>query len=93
MKITEDLTESSYGIIDVINAEYAGDFSIHLQFSDGSSRLVNFKDFLSRAIHPSIKKYANEEKFRQFKLVDGNVNWNDFDMVFPVWDLYTGKIA
>jgi len=31
-------------------------------------------------------------RFQEYKLVDGNLNWNDYDMIFPLEDLYRGKI-
>jgi hypothetical protein len=47
---------------------------------------------LSQAGLPSIRQYLDENKFNQFKIVDGNVNWNDYELIFPVEDLYAGKI-
>jgi hypothetical protein len=43
-------------------------------------------------MHPSIKKYLDERQFSNFNLSDGNLNWNDYGMIFPIWDLYNGKI-
>jgi len=44
------------------------------------------------SLHPSIKKYLDESKFLQYEIVDGNLNWNNYDLIFPVDDLYQGKI-
>jgi len=74
------------------SARYLGDFAIRIQFNDGSNRLVDFKPFLMKSLHPSIKKYLNEEYFTKFQIVNGNLNWNDYDLIFPIWDLYKGKI-
>jgi hypothetical protein len=27
-----------------------------------------------------------------FKIVNGNLNWNDYEMIFPAWDLYRGIV-
>jgi hypothetical protein len=54
--------------------------------------LVDFKTFLEKSSHPSIKKYLDEDKFKQFKVIEGNLNWNDYELIFPVADLYNGKI-
>jgi hypothetical protein len=35
----------------------------------------------------------DKERFKQFEIIDGNLNWNDYDMIFPVSDLKKGKIA
>jgi hypothetical protein len=33
-----------------------------------------------------------QNKFKNFKIIDGNLNWNDYDLIFPVADLHEGKI-
>jgi hypothetical protein len=63
-----------------------------LFFNDGLNRVVDFKPFLESSFHPSIWKYLEETLFKQFEIVDGNLNWNDYGMIFPVEDLLKGKI-
>lgn len=41
---------------------------------------------------PTIRKYLSEEQFKDFKIKDGNLDWNDFDMCFPIADLYRNSI-
>ena len=48
--------------------------------------------FLESSLHPSIRKYLDESKFNEYKIVDGNLNWNDYDMIFPIEDLYQGRV-
>jgi hypothetical protein len=36
--------------------------------------------------------YKDEKLFNSYKIIDGNLNWNDYDMIFPISDLYEGKI-
>ena len=33
-----------------------------------------------------------EAKFKNYEIVDGNLNWNDYDLIFPIEDLYEGKL-
>ncbi|MBU2446969.1 MAG: DUF2442 domain-containing protein [Bacteroidetes bacterium] len=94
MKITEEytiLTEDTE-VIDITSARYIGDYAIRLTFSDGFEKLVDFKPFLSKSLHPSIRKYLDENLFSKFEIIDGNLNWNDYDLIFPIDDLYNGKI-
>ena len=56
-----------------------------LTFKHTNDKLIDF-DF------NVIKKYLDETLFKQFKIVDGNLNWNDYDLIFPIYDLYQGKI-
>lgn len=68
------------------------DYAIRIKFSDGHEKLVDFKPFLIKSLHPSIKKYLDENLFSNFSLTNGNLNWNDYDLIFPISDLYSGKI-
>jgi hypothetical protein len=43
MKITTEYTDNQSDLIDVISAEYTGEFVIQLLFNDGIVREVNFK--------------------------------------------------
>ena len=79
--------------VTIISAEYIGDYSIMIHFEDGLEQLVDFKGFLDKSKHPSIAKYLREDLFKSFRILNGNLNWNDYDMIFPVWDLYNGVIT
>lgn len=93
MKIIERYTkQAKQGNLSVIEAHYIGDFAIRLTFSDGYRKLVDFKPFLEQAKHPAIQKYLNEVQFRNFQIKDGNLDWIDFDLCFPIEDLYKNSI-
>ncbi|MEI7896877.1 MAG: DUF2442 domain-containing protein, partial [bacterium] len=77
----------------VKSALYIGDFAIRITFSVGDSRLVDFKQFLENSLNPAFRSYLDESKFRNYQIFDGNLNWNDYDLIFPVEDLYQGKIS
>ena len=92
MKITEEYIQYNLDYVDIKSSRYIGDFAIRIFFSDGISKLVDFKPFLESSLHPSIRKYLDESKFNEYKIVDGNLNWNDYDMIFPIEDLYQGRV-
>jgi len=92
MRIIEDYSDFQIDLIEIKTAKYIGDFAIRLFFSDGFNRLVDFKPFLETSLHPSIRKYLDESKFEQFQIIDGNLNWNNYDLIFPIDDLYQGQI-
>ena len=92
MRIIEEYDDFQIDLIEITSAEYIGDFAIRVFFSNGINKLVNIKPFLETSLHPSIHKYLDEERFKQFKIVDGNLNWNDYDLIFPLEDLYQGRI-
>jgi len=95
MRIIVDYKDSETGFnqLKIDSAKYLSDYAIRIKFSDGNERLVDFKPFLSKSLHPSIKKYLDENKFSNFSLTDGNLNWNDYDLIFPLSDLYKGQIG
>ena len=77
----------------IVNAEYIADFSLRLYFSDGVVNVVDFGEYISNNPHPQHDKYLDPELFKTFSLENGNVVWGeDWDMVFPIEDLYVGKI-
>ncbi len=86
-------SESVNSQLKIDSAKYLSDFAIRIKFNDGNERLVDFKQFLTKSLHPSIKKYLDENKFSNFSLTDGNLNWNDYDLIFPISDLYKGQIG
>ncbi len=92
MKITEQYEKSDFELISVKSAKYNGNFTINIDFDNGFSRSVDFKPFLESSSHPAIKKYLDEKTFLKFKILDGNLNWNDYDLCFPVWDLSSAQI-
>ena len=92
MKISEPLVTYNLKEINILNAIYLKDYQIELTFDDKKKRVVDFKEFLSKAKHPEIKKYLKKELFKQFRIDNGNLNWNDFDLIFPISDLYDGTI-
>jgi len=93
MKITVEYTENvSITEINVKNARYLGDYVIRIYFNTNENKVVDFKPFLTKAVHPAIKKYIDENLFTSYKIEKGNLNWNDYDMIFPVTDLYENRI-
>jgi len=93
MKITVDYSESDTNIIKIENVIYLGDFVFQLKFNDGAEKNIDFKPFFQKTRNPSIKKYYNEKNFLNYKIIDGNLNWNDYDLIFPIWELYNGSIS
>lgn len=87
--IKSDYLDSS---LTIIKAKILGNYHILIEFNDGTEKFVDFSKFLLNSQHPSIKKYLDENLFNSFKIIEGNLNWNDYEMIFPISDLYEGKI-
>lgn len=79
--------------ISIKDAKHIEAFKLEIIFNDGVVRMVDFGDFLQSHSHPQFNKYKKEENFKRFKIENGNVIWGkDWDMIFPLYDLYKGKI-
>ena len=94
MKISVDYSKNTKTeIISIVSAKYVSDYLITLDFSDHHQKIIDFKPFLLKSRHPSISPYLIQENFAKFDIVDGNLNWNDYELIFPVWDLYNGILS
>ena len=79
-------------VVSISQTEYKGNFNIKFYFSDHSVKTVDFKPFLESSRNPMTKKYLDENEFIKFSVKYRDIEWNDFEMCFPIWDLYEGKI-
>jgi hypothetical protein len=79
-------------VISIISAEYTGEYKVKLTFSDGVIKEIDFAAFLNSAKNPMARKYLDKKLFRKFKIEYGDIIWNDYEMCFPIWELYEGKI-
>jgi len=77
----------------ITKAKYVGAYKINLIFSDNRESIVDFQGFLESSSHPEIKKYLNQNKFKRFNIVNGDLMWGDYELIFPIADLSKGKIT
>lgn len=78
--------------IEINNARYLNNYRIEFEFHDHTKKVVDFEIFLKNAKNPMIKKYLDLDTFKNFSLRDGDIDWNDYDLCFPIADLYEGHI-
>ena len=78
----------------ITRAKDAGNLSVDLLFSDSTSRRVDIGAFIRNHPHPQYNKYLNPRKFSRFTIEDGNIVWGkNWDLIFPIEQLYTGSIS
>ena len=78
----------------ITRAKDAGNLSVDLLFSDSTSRRVDIGAFIRNHPHPQYNKYLDPRKFSRFMIEDGNIVWGkNWDLIFPVEQLYTGTIS
>ena len=78
--------------LEIVEATYVSDYKVRLVFNDESERVVDFGPFLKKARNPDTTDYRDLKKFREFRIEDGDLIWGDFQMIFPIADLYRGEI-
>ena len=79
-------------LISIEKAKYIDNYKISLLFNDGKENILDFKNFIIKSQHPDIKKYEDLKLFKKFNLEYGELEWNNYDLAFPIYDLYKGTI-
>lgn len=79
-------------VVAIVSADYAAPYRLRLRFDDGRENVVDFGPFLNASAHPSIRAYLDKARFKRFTVEEGFLHWNDFELVFPMMDLYEGTI-
>ncbi|GAB1262627.1 hypothetical protein [Aurantivibrio plasticivorans] len=78
--------------LSVDTAKHITGHILEIQFNDGHKTVLDFAPFIFSVGHPDYERYKKVDKFLEYDLIDGNLNWDDYTMIFPVEDLYTGKL-
>lgn len=89
----EERKRSMPKVVQIEAALYVAPYVLQLRFDDGHESTVDFGRFLRGSVHPAIRAYLDLKRFRNFTLEHGVLHWNDFDLVFPMSDLYEGRIT
>jgi len=79
-------------VVEICSAERTGDYALRLTFSDGAQRVVDFEPFLRGSRNPLISAFLDPAQFAKFSIKDGDLLWGDYDLCFPVADLYEGRL-
>lgn len=78
--------------IEITQAHYLQDYKIEFQFNDETQTIVDFEPFLRQAKNPMLKKYLDLKEFKNFTVRDGDIDWNDYELCFPIADIYEGHL-
>jgi len=78
--------------LNITRARQVGDYSLVLDFDDGKQQLVNFKPFLVKSRHPDIRAWLDADKFATFRIEYGELVWGDYELCFPLMDLYFNEL-
>lgn len=78
--------------INITSVEQVGDYALRLVFDDGTAQTVDFKPFLSLSRHPDIRAYLEPARFAAYRIEYGELVWGDYDLCFPIADLYQNRL-
>jgi hypothetical protein len=78
--------------LEIVEAEHLSGHKLRLHFNDRTQRDVDFGPFLRKAQNPDLTKYRDIKKFKSFRIHHGDLMWGDYEMIFPIVDLYRGTI-
>ncbi|MEO6184358.1 MAG: hypothetical protein ABIP71_14875, partial [Verrucomicrobiota bacterium] len=71
-------------VVQIDAARCVAPYKLSLRFDDGHQSSVDFGPFLKNSDHPSIRAYLDLKQFKNFIIENGILQWNDFDLVFPM---------
>ena len=80
-------------LIKIISVAYLHDYVLKLTFLDGKESVVDFFHFLNTTSNPQIKIYLDLDNFKSYTIKDGELMWGDYDLLFPIQNLYSGKFS
>jgi hypothetical protein len=78
--------------IEITRARYLKNYQIEFEFNDETKTIIDFEPFLKQAKNPMLKKYLDLNQFKNFTVRDGDIDWNDYDLCFPIADIYEGHL-
>ncbi len=76
----------------VINARYVSDYTLEVEFSDGTSQVINFEQFLKISSHNNTRHYLNKDVFQEFTVENGQLFWGNHDLEFDVAKLHRNEL-
>lgn len=78
--------------IKIIRVSLYERYKLEINFSDKKKQVVDFEPFLKQSSHAEVRKYLERKYFKKFQIKNGDLMWGDFDLIFPIEDLYKNQI-
>jgi hypothetical protein len=81
----------------IVKVRHVTEHKLEIEFNDSHVSIVDFapfifgRDDIFGSGHPDYDVYKDISRFLSFKLVDGNLNWDDYRMIFYIETLYDNK--
>ena len=85
-------TEMTNDSINIVSVKHIDKYLLMIEFDDHTMQHVDFGPFLLRSRHPDIRAYLDPQRFANFRLIYGELVWGDYELNFPIIDLYRNNI-
>jgi Protein of unknown function (DUF2442) len=82
----------TFAVISIQTVPCNEDYKLKVQFTDGAQKTIDFQPFLNQSQHPAIRAFLQPAKFKNFRIEHGDLVWGDYDLCFPIADLYYNRI-
>jgi len=79
-------------VIEVVRAQLESGYKLKIRFSDGAMHTIDFEPFLKSSRNPMIRAFLDRKRFASFSIRDGDLMWGDYELCFPIADLYEKRI-
>ncbi|MBF0160458.1 MAG: DUF2442 domain-containing protein [Magnetococcales bacterium] len=79
-------------VVNIVAVEQVSAFRLRLHFDDNTEQVVDFHPFLSKSYHPAIRYWLDPVHFSSFRVEYGELVWGDYELCFPMMDLYRNQI-
>lgn len=80
-------------LLQIVHIECFENLTMRLCFSDHTEKIIDIGDFITKHPHPQYNKYLEWKNFKKVAIENGNVVWGkNWDLMFPIEQLYVGKI-
>ena len=79
-------------LIKILHVAHLKNFELQITFSEGTIKNIDFAGFILNSKKPDVQKYQKPSKFKAFSFKNGELRWGDFEMIFPIMDLYKGSV-
>ncbi len=88
-RMRSDKKKDSQEIVEIISANYIGDFFIELRFNTGKNKIIDFLPIFHQYVKGSYLKYLAFNNFKKFKVKNGNISWGrNEEVIFTIDLLY-----
>jgi hypothetical protein len=75
----------------IIRVKYLNEYTLEVEFDDGTVKYPNFKDFILNSKQPMTQQFEDIERFKNVSINHGHLTWEDGQMDISAHSIYNDK--